>query len=189
MRRNDSTSRNIAMLMGGVAAGVMAGRVLPSLLAMLSGSQRARSGSDPFAQIITDHRRILKLLDEMAATGRDAGMNRTRLFLRLKRKLAKHALAEEDVVYPIVTNGAAAGKDRKHLYDEHADMKILLYEIERKIHDREDWSQAVLQLRSLIRAHVDEEERTIFPELRRQLGQENLPGVAGQISREEALIV
>ena len=37
----------------------------------------------------------------------------------LKRKLAKHAMAEEDVVYPIVHNQTAETTESKHLYDEH----------------------------------------------------------------------
>jgi hemerythrin-like domain-containing protein len=47
----------------------------------------------------------------------------------------------------------------------------------------------VTPLRDLIRSHIDEEERTIFPELRRQLGESALPRVSGQISREEALVI
>jgi len=46
-----------------------------------------------------------------------------------------------------------------------------------------------MPLRDLIRTHIDEEERTIFPELRREMKKENLPTLAGQISREEALVL
>jgi hemerythrin superfamily protein len=121
---------------------------------------------------------------QTAARGRRAW-----LFLALKRRLAKHAMAEEDVVYPIVRTDSANGDQRKHLYDEHASMKILLYQIESKLMEGEDWSAEVAPLRELIRAHVEEEETTIFPELRQQLAKSKLPTVSGQISREEALVI
>ena len=177
------------MLLGGLAAGVVCGRMLPPIAAALIGSTRVRAGGDPFARLIEDHRQIVSLLDQMAVARADSTMRRARLFLMLKRKLAKHALAEEDVVYPTVHNDSAEGDERKHLYDEHADMKILLFEIENLLKDGEEWNAAVLPLRELVRRHVDEEERTIFPELRRELTASKRPKVSGQISREEALIV
>jgi hemerythrin superfamily protein len=176
------------MLAGGLAAGIVGGRLLPALLMPLFASNRVRAGGDPFALLIADHRRILSLLDEMANTGTESNARRARLFLMLKRKLAKHAMAEEDVVYPIVRH-SAEGDERKHLYDEHADMKILLYQIEDQLKAGEDWSGSILPLRELIRRHANEEENTIFPELRSRLEQAELPKISGQISREEALIV
>jgi hypothetical protein len=177
------------MLIGGVAAGIVGGRMLPPLIAALRGSRRVRGGGDPFSELVKDHQHIQWLLDEMATTGVDAGMRRMHLFLGLKRKLAKHALAEEDVVYPLVGIESGDSGKRKHLYEEHADMKILLHEIERAVKQREDWLFQVMRLRDLVRRHVEEEESTVFPELRSQLGQSRSPAVSGQIAREEALIV
>ena len=177
------------MLFAGVAAGVLGSRILPPLFASTAASSRARLGKDPFDLLVSDHREITSLLDEMVAAPKEAVARRGKLFLMLKRKLAKHAMAEEDVVYPIVRNDSASGDERKHLYDEHADMKILLYEIEGLLKSGEDWNGAVMPLRDLIRTHIDEEERTIFPELRREIRKESLPKLAGQISREEALVL
>jgi hypothetical protein len=64
-------------------------------------------------------------------------------------------------VYSIVRNGSASGNQRKHLYDKHADMKILLQEIESQLMEGKNWRAAVAPLR--------DEEKTVFPELRRQL--------------------
>jgi iron-sulfur cluster repair protein YtfE (RIC family) len=152
------------------------------------GSRRVRTGGDPFKQLITDHRKILGVLDQMRACDTESGLRRSALYLMLKRKLAKHAMAEEDVVYPIV-HGSAEGDRRKHLYDEHADMKILLFDLEEKLKNRSDWTSTVRRLRDLVHQHADEEETIIFPQLRQQLGRENSPRVSGQISREEAMIV
>lgn len=182
-------TRSIAAMLGGMAAGMVASRVIPPLAAALIGSQRARAGGDPFALLIDDHRKIRDLLDEMMGTAASSLPKRGRLYLMLKRKLAKHAMAEEDVVYPMVRNDAAEGDERKHLYDEHAEMKILLYEIEQDVKSGEDWTVNVTALRNLVMNHVEEEEKTIFPELRREMSEARQPQLAGQISREEALVI
>jgi hemerythrin superfamily protein len=189
MKNQNSRTRNVAMVLGGVAAGMVGSRLLPPVFAAMTASNRARAGGDPFALLIEDHRQIRSILDEMVAAPTASTVRRGRLFLMLKRKLAKHAMAEEDVVYPIVRSDSANGGERKHLYDEHADMKILLHTVESQLKAGEDWTTSVLPLRDLIRRHAEEEESTIFPELRRELGREMLPKVSGQISREEALIV
>ncbi len=189
MTENHRTGRDLAMLAGGLAAGVLGSRLLPPLFAALTGSGRVRAGGDPFELLIKDHREIASLLDEMVAVPTDSIARRSRLFLALKRRLAKHAMAEEDVVYPIVRNDSASGNERKHLYDEHAEMKILLHEIENQVKNGENWSDSVRPLRELILRHLEEEERNIFPELRRQLTRAESPNISGQISREEALIV
>jgi len=183
------SGRDMAMLMGGLVAGVIGSRLLPPLLANISGSRRVRSGGEPFAMLMEDHRQILSILDRMADAPTGSKFQRGRLFLMLKRKLAKHAMAEEDVVYPIVHNDSANGNERKHLYDEHAEMKVLLYEIEKQLQSGKDWSGSVLPLRDLIARHVQEEETVIFPELRRELRGEDSPKLSGQIAREEALVI
>ena len=96
MRRRNGTGRKMAMLLGGVAGGIIGGRLLPPLFAAMTAAGRTRAGADPFALLVDDHRKILSILDEMAASPSDSKLRRGRLFLALKRKLAKHAMAEED---------------------------------------------------------------------------------------------
>ncbi|MBV8847932.1 MAG: hemerythrin domain-containing protein [Bryobacterales bacterium] len=187
--KSDRATRDVGILLGGIAAGIVGSRLLPPLIAAAVGSGRARAGGDPFQVLIEDHRQIHSLLDQMVKCPTSSRLQRARLFLALKRKLAKHALAEEDVIYPRVRNDSASGNERKRLYDDHAEMKIFLYEIEGLLRSGEDWRDAVRLLRDLVERHVEEEEKTIFPELRRELAAPILPQVSGQISREQALIL
>jgi hemerythrin superfamily protein len=189
MSKKNTGGRDVAMLMGGLAAGIVGSRLIPPLVAAMTGARRARAGGDPFALLIADHRKITGILDDMMAAPSDSKMRRSRLFLMLKRKLAKHAMAEEDVVYPIVHSQSSQGEKGKQLYDEHADMKILLYDIENKLMNGEDWSGEVRTLSQLVRTHIDEEENKIFPQLRTQLSETTQPKISGLISREEALVV
>lgn len=107
----------------------------------------------------------------------------------LKRKLGKHALAEEDVVYPLLHKQDLGAQPSKELYDEHADIKIFLFKLEETLMSGENWGDTVHSLRSLIQHHVEEEDQTVFPRLRRILGESRAPMVSGQIRREEALIL
>lgn len=114
---------------------------------------------------------------------------RTGLFLMLKRRLAKHALAEEDVVYPLLDTEAQRREAAKHLYEEHAEMKILLFEIESALTRGEPWTDVVRRLREMVERHAREEENEQFPKLREMLDERRFGQVAAQVHREEALIL
>src|SRR4051794_40562803 len=118
---------NAAALTGGIALGVLGSRLLPPVLAQASGTARAKLGRDPFRKLEDDHRLIEATLQDMAAATEESAAQRTKLFLLFKRKLGKHALAEEDAVYPALFETAGAEDKARELYDEHAQMKIHLY--------------------------------------------------------------
>lgn len=59
---------------------------------------------------------------EACPTGNHA--TRARLFLRLKRTLGKHAMAEGDSVYPMPQARAGAREQARQLYEEHGDIKV-----------------------------------------------------------------
>jgi hemerythrin superfamily protein len=189
MTGNRSSGRDFAVFMGGIAAGIVGSRLLPPFIAATAGSARARRGHDPFELLMSDHRQILSALDEMANASANSTLQRSRLFLMLKRKLAKHAMAEEDVVYPLVNDQVHDVQSSKGLYDEHADMKIRLFELEKLLKAGEDWSAPVRSLRELIQHHVNEEENVVFPKLRQLLDEKRASKISGQISREESLVV
>jgi hemerythrin superfamily protein len=176
-------------MVAGIAAGVLGSRLLPPLFAVATGAARARRTDDPFDLLIADHRKIESLLDSMAAEPSGATAKRTALFLMLKRKLGKHAMAEEDVVYPILHGEAGSSTQSKELYDEHADIKILLFQIEEILMRGGDWSEPVNSLRSIVMSHIQEEESDVFPRLRQKFDETRKGKVSGQISREEALIL
>lgn len=186
---NRNSGRDFAMIAGGIAAGLLGSRLLPPLFAMAAGAIRGKATGDPFQKLENDHRLILATLHSMERA-RDRGLGkRSALFLALKRKLAKHALAEEDVVYPLLQDEAARREAAKHLYEEHAEMKVLLFEIETCLMQRQPWTAPVSRLRALVERHAGEEERVQFPHLRRVLSESKFGQIAAQVHREEALIL
>ncbi|HYZ86797.1 MAG TPA: hemerythrin domain-containing protein, partial [Bryobacteraceae bacterium] len=148
-----SSGRDLAMVVSGIAVGLIGSRLLPPIMAMATGAMRGTSTGDPFQKLENDHRVLLKTLGLMERDQTDNIAKRTAMFLAVKRKLAKHALAEEDVVYPLLQDEAQRREAAKHLYEEHAEMKVLLFEIETCLMERRPWTQHVSRLRAMIERH------------------------------------
>ncbi|MBP2294947.1 hemerythrin domain-containing protein [Azospirillum rugosum] len=176
----------MAAFAGGAVVALVASRLLPPLFAQAAGSV---SGRDPFAALADDHRHIMALLNEMEQTPQNATFRRTQLLLRLKRRLAAHALAEEDVVYPLLHDRAHEEGDTRRLYGEHADMKMHLSALERMPKDDPNWLGRVTELKMLIAEHVHQEEAIDFPKLRDALGRRAISRLSGSVRREKALLL
>jgi hypothetical protein len=185
--QNAISGRDIALMAGGIALGVMGGRLLAPLVAMGSGA--VRSSRDPFDLLESDHRYLLKTLRKMEEASEAGRGKRTALLLALKRRLAKHALAEEDIVYPLLSDEAQRREAARHLYEEHADMKMLLFEIESAVMRGESWRQPLANLHQMIERHAREEEEEQFPRLRQVLSEKKFKQVAAQVHREEAFVL
>ena len=170
----------------GAAEAILASRLLPPVVAQAAGTTMAR---DPFDALMDDHRHILELLDAMEETHSGETVRRTQLLLRLKRRLAAHAMAEEDVVYPLLHDHAHEEKDTRRLYGEHADMKMHLFALEQMPKDHPGWSGRVTELRRLIADHVRQEEEVDFPKLRDALDRPATKRLSGHVRREKALLL
>jgi iron-sulfur cluster repair protein YtfE (RIC family) len=179
----------MAAMAGGLAVGVLSSRVLPPMLAAATGSMRARFGEGPFERLKEDHRHILTILERMLAAPDGSRAGQAPLFLSLKRTLAKHALAEEDVVYPMLSVTAGATEAAKRLYSEHADVKIHLYQLETALRDGTSWASPLRSLRDLLVPHIRSEEEVEFPKLERLMDERISRTATGKIRREEAMIL
>ncbi len=183
------SARGLAAFAGGAVAAVIASRILPPLLAQAAGRAGAAAGRDPFDALARDHRIILGLLEGMERSDPRAVARRTQLLLRLKRRLAAHALAEEDVVYPLLYHRAGATDDTRHLYGEHAEMKMRLFTLEQMPKDDPRWSVLAGELRQLIARHARQEEEVDFPRLRARLDGRAAARLSGSVQREKALVL
>lgn len=182
--------RSLAMFAGGAVAAIIASRLLPPLTAQATGTARAKAGyRDGFDTLVRDHRKILSLLTRMERSPDNAVIDRTQLLLRLKRQLAMHALAEEDVIYPLLHGRAHEAGDARHLYEEHADMKMHLFTLEETPKDDPYWIETLRDLKALIEEHVRQEEDVDFPKLRRMLGKRETAHISGSVQREKAFIL
>jgi hemerythrin superfamily protein len=181
---------NTFLLLGlGAAGGMLLGKFLPVILANVNGLAEGAAHGDPFASLIREHRLLLSLLDKMEDLPASDWAKRKALFLTFKRTIGKHALAEEDIIYPLLKTDAERHEATQKLYREHASMKIHLFELERAIHEDEEWRDGVRALRSEIEPHAREEEEDEFPRLRELLNQAGTAELSRKIRQEEALII
>jgi hemerythrin superfamily protein len=179
----------MAMFATGAATALIAARILPPFLGQATGAAWAASGRDPFEGLIADHRHFVALLTEMEQSPEDARFHRTQLLLRLKRRLTGHALAEENIVYPTLHDDAKAADDAKHLYGEHADIKIHMHALEQMPKDHPDWVERVRALKQLLEGHARHEEEVDFPELRRVLDETAMRQLSAHVHREKAMVL
>ncbi len=173
----------------GAAVGAFGSRLLPPLMGKLAGSTRLLADADPFSVLIADHRIFESILSQMEESTEDQVLHRTQLFLRLKRRLGAHAMAEEDVVYPLLHDRAEETEDAKHLYAEHADMKIHLHALEQMPKNDPAWVERARALKDLVVSHARHEEEVDFPKLRSLLSRSEVTRLSGNIQREKAMLL
>jgi len=194
MRRRTGNGQGRALPMlaafaGGSLVAFVAGRLLPPVLGQAFGSMRAAQGHDPFEALAQDHRRVLAMLDRLEATGADGAVRRASLFLMVKRALTAHALAEEDVIYPMLRDQANREEESRKLYEDHAELKVLLFELEQMPKDDPQWIEKVRTLRRRIEEHARMEEETEFPKLRETLDHKGMMKLAGSVQREKMMVL
>lgn len=148
----------------GAAVGFIAGMAAHTArkLAHQGAEIVATKGGDWFDVLKLEHKAVDTLFDELLQTEDDETKKRTALLLAIKQGLTKHALQEEDVIYPALREHGVE-TDAKELYAEHADIKTYLHELEQKPKDDPTWINRVEAFATLIRHHVREEEEEIYP--------------------------
>jgi iron-sulfur cluster repair protein YtfE (RIC family) len=188
MAERNETLREIGLFALGTAAGLVLGRIGAPLAAKTAGMARAAAGgADAFEELTADHKRVLTALDQAE---RVEGRARMPLFLLIKRELSKHAIAEEDVVYPLIGEKLHAVDAARHLYEEHGEVKTLLAEIEEALEADDDlrYRDRIRILRDTVRTHAQREETEWFPQLRQALDDKKRAIMTGKVDREKAML-
>lgn len=117
-----------------------------------------------------EHAAVAKVFDALEATGEHDTAKRNLLLMQLKHALMKHAIEEENVIYPALRDaGRTAEADA--LNKEHGYVKQYLYELSTTPSASPEWIATVRRFRADIEAHVREEEDTLFPTLRASLSE------------------
>jgi hemerythrin superfamily protein len=181
--------RDAAIFGAGALLAVAATRIAPPFAGRAIGSMRAMAGTDPFDALAQDHRKVLALFDRIEATDDSAIARRNAMLLQLKRMLTAHALAEEDIVYPMLHDDAERRDQAKKLYSEHAAMKLRLFELEHKAKDDPTWMADLRALHRIVAEHAREEEQIEFPKLRAALDDAQCSNLLGEVSREKSMLL
>jgi hemerythrin-like domain-containing protein len=131
----------------------------------------------------TEHQLALAIFDKIEATDDSQTMMRAHLLTKLKYALDRHAVEEENVIYPALRQANLA-HDADALNSEHGYVKTYLYELETLPKDSPDWLARVRDFRSMIQEHMRMEEEEVFPTFRRALSPEQNARLTSLMNKE-----
>ena len=115
--------------------------------------------------IVADHRAAAALLDELEASG-DA-RNRGSLVERVITQLVRHAVAEEQYLYPAVREALPDGDElADHGLAGHAAAEQVMKELSRVDPATPVFDDLVGSLAASVRHHIQDAERDLLPRLR-----------------------
>lgn len=160
-----STGALIGAAAAGVAVGIAAnfGRKMWMQLPSVAGSWDEA--------LKHEHQMTLAVFDLLESSEDKAVASRTGLVKKLKYALTKHAVAEENVIYPALRE-AGEVVEADELNAEHGYVKNFLYELDNMPKDSAAFLPKVREFRAMIEDHIREEEEVLFPKLKAQLSEE-----------------
>lgn len=157
-------------LIGAAAAGVAIGLV--ANLGRKAAVQAPTALAGDWDQALAaEHAAVLKLFDVLQSTTEKNTTKRSMLLMQIKHALAKHALQEENVIYPALRDGGQR-EQADHLNHDHGYVKQYLYDLENMPKESPAFLTKVAEFRGEIERHAGEEENEIYPALKAKLSPE-----------------
>jgi hemerythrin superfamily protein len=189
-RREQALEAGVKGWLASPAAQVAGAAVLGFVVGVAASGARkaAMPGAEVFAGdwlgvLKAEHRLVETLFDAMLKTTAKQKTRRAALFAKINYALNKHALMEETVVYPALKDTHTDGM-AKHLYADHADIKILLHELAEMSKGDPAWIERVRALQTCVAHHVREEETDVFPRFHAQMSPQQNARLTLMVHRE-----
>ncbi|HET9517804.1 MAG TPA: hemerythrin domain-containing protein [Actinoplanes sp.] len=136
--------------------------------------------------LVSDHREVTALIDEIWEE-QDPTARRDLTDTAIS-ELVRHAVAEEMYVYPVVRKYIAGGeKAVEHDIEEHQELEQTMKRLEDMDVSSAEFESELRRLEMLLADHVQDEEAEQFPELRRQVPQDELTELAGKVENAKRL--
>ncbi len=141
----------------------------------------AGAANDLITVLLADHRELERMLDELQGA---VPAQHPRHLEQLTAALMRHAVAEEQHLYPLVRRALRDGDARADReLGEHAEVERVLRELEQLGGDDPAYQTLVGQLISEVRNHLQEEEHELLPRLTREVPAEQLRELGGKVRR------
>jgi len=135
--------------------------------------------------LLRQHQEIRRLFSEVETTTGDA---RVAAFDQLRRLLAVHETAEEEIVHPYARRAIDGGEEiiEARLAEENQ-AKEMLSELEDIGPDGSEFGQRLAALRTAVFDHAEHEENDEFPYIEKQATPQQLSGMARAVKAAEAM--
>lgn len=135
------------------------------------------------AALAAEHKATLKLIDVIGNTDEDDTARRGIYLMQLKHMIGKHSLQEENTIYAMM-RGRGLIDPAKHLNEDHAEVKRVLFELTQMPKSDPQWLAKVGELRAMLEEHMREEETEHFPKLRAALSEAENAELATAMNKE-----
>jgi len=138
--------------------------------------------------LVSDHRTVEKLLEELTQTTPRAVKTREQLVQKIGALLKAHTMIEEEIFYPAFKQ--AGDKEEAKMYfealEEHrAAGELVLPDLLQTDPSGEQFSGRAKVLKELILHHAKEEEHDMFPAAKKLLDQDQLKQLGEQMSQRK----
>ena len=144
------------------------------------------SGLDVVDELMTDHREVRALLDEILTTTDPA--TRRDLADTAITELVRHAVAEEMYVYPAMRKHLPNGEEAvEHDTKEHKELEETMSELEGCAADDPRFVALVQKLKNQMQHHVEDEEGEQFPQLRARVPRDELVRMREKVDAAKAV--
>lgn len=153
---------------GGLIAAAAAGAALALAgnLGRKALTQSATASAGDWDEVLTaEHELTMAIFDKMLATADTETRKRGLLLTQLSHALDKHAYAEEHVLYAAIRESGNQTL-AEHLENDHGAIKAFLYRLGHMEAGDPRWLETVREFRNSVKRHADEEEQTVFPQLK-----------------------
>lgn len=134
-----------------------------------SATSRVKDELNILELIRTDHNKVKTMLGEIESSENSDQVRE--VFAQLYVDLITHEKSENEIVYPKIRNFYDKTQD---LYNEHDQIEERLNVLKSMNPVDSDFKPTVVSLRKLIKHHIRQEERDLFPKMRKNMSTEEL---------------
>jgi len=139
---------------------------------------------DAIELLLSDHRKVDGLFQQFEKGGNSEEF--TQLFAQLKDDLTVHTQLEEEIFYPAARNNPDTADLVAEAYQEQAEVKQLLSQVEGLDNTSTEWGQKMTEIMRDVQAHVQMEETEMFPRVREHFQADQLQQLGQQLEQRKA---
>jgi hemerythrin superfamily protein len=148
---------------------------------------RPKPGPDAIKLLKQDHQEVRSLFEKFDNAGDRAHKTKQGIVQKLIEELAKHSAIEEQIFYPAARNVIDDDDIVFESLEEHHIVKWTLSELDGMDPTDERFDAKVTVLKELVLHHAKEEERDMFPKIRKALTPADLRDLGEQMERAKEM--
>jgi len=129
---------------------------------------------DAIQMLTDDHSKVKELFKEYEGAGENAHQMKRGIVEKVFQELEVHTKVEEEIFYPAYTGKAdEEGQDLvRESLEEHHVVDVLMREMKRLKPDNPEHEAKFKVVMENVKHHAEEEEKEMFPDARKKLGDE-----------------